>query len=145
MAWQSKRLFIPPLRNTIIRWKRADLSWKWQLAKSCLSLTDSFVGVCKSPVTQITSAQYIIACAEGVHTGLLEEYSISLLLHFIFYVVVSSSYRYYHFLVCPIVLFFFPFFFLYFGLALVGFFSFWLVSGKVICFMACSSCVCVCV
>lgn len=34
MAWQSKWLFIPPLRNTVIKWKRADLSWKCQLAKT---------------------------------------------------------------------------------------------------------------
>lgn len=94
----------------------------------------------QSPVHVLLLVQKVCTL-EGV-TGVI----LSILLHFIFYVVVSSSYRYHllwYALQCtsPAPSFFF---FLYFGLAL-GFFSYSLVSGKVICFMACSSCVCVCV
>lgn len=75
----------------------------------------------KSPVP---STWIIIACVVGyMHyclcrgcahwKGLLEEYSVSLLLHFIFYVVVSSSYKVSPSIVCPIVPFFPPFFSLF--------------------------------
>lgn len=115
---------------------------------SNFKMLESYRFFCKCvQVYQYQSRQYPVdvllvqlgtfLCPDGVHTWkrLLEGYSVTLLLHFFMLLLFHQVTGIITFLVCPIV----PFFFL------LVFLSSWLVSGKVICFLACSSCVCVCV
>lgn len=127
--------------------------WVLQILCKCVQVDWHKSPVPSTFITACVVGYTLTACAEGVHTGrgywrntLLVFYCIlffMLLLHQVTGIITFSGMPYNASLPPPPLFFPFVSFFILFWLWV--FFPYWLVSGKVICFMACSSCVCVCV